>query len=142
MTLVTGWTVYVAGITWFARTEATASRRSQLVAASAVMVAGLALIAALPWFGGPIWLARLRFAPAPLWPLLVLALALAPARRWWSAVCDPQPRRVQQGVKQSILFLIVLDAAVVLAFVDPILAMAILALQIPAIWLGRRIATT
>jgi 4-hydroxybenzoate polyprenyltransferase len=38
--------IYIAGVTWFARTEARDSSRAQLAVASVVMVAGLALAAA------------------------------------------------------------------------------------------------
>ena len=41
--------VYIAGVTWFARDDARRSDRRQLTAAALVMLAGVALVGALPW---------------------------------------------------------------------------------------------
>ena len=41
--------VYIAGVTWFARDDARRSDRRQLTAAALVMLAGVALVGAMPW---------------------------------------------------------------------------------------------
>lgn len=142
LAIVVGMGIYVAGITWFARDEAGLSQRGQLAAAAVTMAVGLTLIAVSPWLGGPYWLETLTLRPFEAWPLLVGILSLSPARRWWLAWRDPQPRRVQMAIKESILFLIVLDAALVLAWAGPPAALCILALVIPARWLGAWFAST
>ena len=130
--------VYIAGVTWFARTEAVTSRRSTLALATTVMAAGLGLLG---------WLYRVlpphvATMDEKYWFLLVGLLAFTIVRRCSSAVADPTPHRVQLAVKNAIWSLIVLDAAVVLLVCPAAWALVVLALVIPTILLGTWIEAT
>jgi 4-hydroxybenzoate polyprenyltransferase len=127
--------IYVSGVTWFARAEAGASRREILAAAMAVMAGGVAVLGSSALF------ALLRVDRQVYWLLLAL-LMFSVLRRCGAAAIDPTPPKVQAGVKHSILSLIWLDAATVLAVADPMYAIAIAALLIPALLLGRWVYST
>ena len=129
---------YVAGVTWFARQEAAQSSRTQLAAAAATChaaIAGLALIA----------IEMPEAASASRWTALA-TLALVTAwidTRLVSAVREPTPRNVQAAVKQLLLAIVLLDATMVGCRTgDPLLALAVAALFVPAATLGRWIFIT
>jgi len=129
---------YVAGVTWFARQEAAQSSRTQLAAAAATChaaIAGLALIA----------IEMPEAASASRWTALA-TLALVTAwidTRLVSAVREPTPRNVQAAVKQLLLAIVLLDATMVGCKTgDPLLALAVAALFVPAATLGRWIFIT
>ncbi len=132
--------IYIVGVTWFARTEATTSARGQLAFGLAVMVAGVGLLAWAPrWSpaGQPFYL-----DPRVVWPGLLCLIMFVLIRRCVAAIASPRPAEVQSAVKLSILSLIVLDSAVV-SFVSPwYCALAVLALLAPTLWLGRWIYST
>ena len=130
--------VYVAGITWFARSEARTSQRGSLTFGLAVMGMGITLLALLPWCTS----IRLMLKEALVWPSLLILLMVSVVRRCVMAIAEPTPSRVQQAVKHSILTLIVLDAAVVLAVLGPLPALAILALLVPTMALGKWVYST
>ncbi len=131
--------VYIAGVTWFARTEARVSNRFLLGWGVLVMAQGIALLA---WF--PSWLTdvSLRATPEEIaseivrwqWMMSLLG-ALIIWRPLW-AVIDPTPRRVQFAVKHCLLSLIVLDATVCLVVGGRIEGLVILLLLVPAVGLG------
>lgn len=147
--IASGLGVYIAGVTWFARTEATTSRRRSLAGAIAVMLAGLALVAAFPHYaeaGGPAVFDRVE---PNRWHVLWIALAMLVCGRAAVAVAEPSPRNVQRAVKNSILSLIVFDTVVAFAVRDwghPLAdwsgAMLLLLLLLPALFLGRWIYST
>lgn len=124
--------VYVAGVTWFARTEATASSRGQLIGGTSLIVAGMALLFTLP--------AWTHHAP-PLavshngWHLLWVALAVITGRRCALAIYDPTPQRVQLAVRHCVQTIIVLDAAVCVGYASPAWGFAVLALLAPTLLL-------
>jgi 4-hydroxybenzoate polyprenyltransferase len=137
---------YIAGVTWFARTEARESRRTQLAAATCVMAAGLALLA---WFP--------KLADRTLDPVSFPNYALDIGMRWYvlwgvlgamilwrclAAVASPSPRRVQMAVKESILSLVILDAVACFAARGMEWSIVILLLLIPTMFLGRWIYST
>ena len=140
--------VYVAGLTWFARTEAEQSRRPMLVGATLTMLLGMGLLACFPQnfltpSGEPL------ATRSWLWLVLVAAILY----RALPAIRDPSPRHVQGVVKQYILGLIVLDAAVVWVVLGrqglPIgswgelpWALLMLLWLVPALWLGRIVYST
>ena len=131
---------YVAGVTWFARTEAARSSRLHLAAATAVMILGISLVAAFPSWADD-------FAPPtkdqPVhWGMLTVILAAVIGWRCLRAVIEPSPARVQSVVKFCILWLVVLDAAVCYAVRGPVWAAVILLLLPPAALLGRWIRLT
>ena len=76
--------VYIMGVTWFARTEATESKRNQLVMAMAVINLGFAILVAL--------LLRFRTPQDLTATLMVLAIiVLTIDRRLSAAVMNPIP---------------------------------------------------
>ncbi len=126
--------VYIAGVTWFARTEEFAGRPRELVPATAVMLLAVAAVLLLP----------LHEIPTPAdraLPYLVVAygaVLIVPLRR---AILDPRPALVQAGVKRAILGLIALDAVIATHAVGwP--ALGLLALYLPARLLGRWVYST
>lgn len=130
---------YVAGITWFARCEAKDSDRKLLSLGFGVMMLGICILAAWPWFrDGKAFLLR----DPILWPTLLALLMVSVVRRCVVAISNPEPEHVQAAVKHAIFSLIVLDGAVVLAAVGPLPAIAVIALLLPTIWLGKWIYST
>jgi len=132
--------LYVVGVTWYARTEASESSRVQLAAGAAVMMLGIAVLGTFPYFGNvgadPVRI-DLR-----MWWLLLMLLGVTIARRSLTAAFDPTPVQVQMAVKQAILSLIVLDAAACLGARGPLWGLAVLALLIPTLTLGRWVYST
>lgn len=138
--------LYIAGVTWFARSEERQSSRGLLTFGLAVMVSGIALLATFPRWSLEI-AARLQ-VPDSRWAFFWIVLAVLIAWRCVQAILAPTPQRVQAAVKNSILSLFVLDAAVcfsVLGFAGPAgipWAIVILLLLLPAIFLGRWVYST
>jgi 4-hydroxybenzoate polyprenyltransferase len=132
--------LYIVGVTWLARTEAVQSRRAALMLSTLTMLGGIALLA---WY--PAW-ATDGTAPAVRtpynWTLFWSLIAVVVTWRCLRAVADPRPVVVQGAVKNSILSLIVLDAAAVIPAQGIPCALAILCLLIPTILLGRSIYST
>jgi 4-hydroxybenzoate polyprenyltransferase len=142
--------VYIVGVTWFARTEAVMSSRPQLVGATLVMWLGIAMLACFPLITAvPTVLQQKTYS---IWFLLWLILGGQIGWRCLQAVFAPLPGNVQYAVKNCILSLIVLNAAVTIATQGyPILSsfppqqlqcIAILALLAPTVLLGRWIYST
>jgi len=131
--------LYIVGVTWFARTEARVSNRPRLALATIVIVAGIGVLAWLPqWTRG----VPLLDHAAPLrWTLFWPLIAMLIGWRCLRAVLEPRPPLVQAAVKNCIFSLIVLDAGVC-TFQDMHAALAILALLIPTMFLGRFIYST
>ena len=132
--------VYIAGITWFARTEAERSRRLPLMLATLVMLAGIAMLTLLPWTDAP--LVRLLEQQPQRWYIVLSALGLLIGWRFIRAVVDPSPFTVQMAVQHGILSLIFLDAAAVFAVRDMGAAVAILLLLLPATLASRAVRVT
>ncbi len=132
--------VYIAGITWFARTEAQRSRRLPLMLATLVMLGGIGLLALLPLTEAP--LVRLLELQPERWYMFLGALGLLIGWRFVRAMADPSPAKVQAAVQHGILSLIFLDAAAVFAARDMGAAIAILLLLIPATLAGRAVRVT
>jgi 4-hydroxybenzoate polyprenyltransferase len=133
---------YIIGVTWFARAEAATSSRTSLSAAMIIMAAGVVLLGATAVYLPVLGLEQ----PKYYWLLLALLIAPVPLR-CAIAVADPAPQNVQAAVKRSILSLIWLDAATVAAFAQPIdglplMAIAVAALLVPALVLGRWVYST
>lgn len=131
-----GFGVYVVGLTWFARQEAKTSPRSHLLAATFVVNLGLCTL-----------LAFLLHAPerqqrtTALFVLVVIAVTII--RRLIRAISDPTPERVQIAVKIMLLSYITLSASIILfAAADPVYAVGVAVLLIPAFLLSRKIPIT
>ena len=137
---------YIAGVTCFARTEATESHRGQLAFALLVMLSGIGLLAWYPqWFADdvspvsqPVHAVRAGDGWYLFWGLMGVMVGWRALR----AIIDPLPVKVQGAVKQSLISLIVLDAAVCLGVRGPFYACAIVALILPTMFLGRWIYST
>ena len=122
--------VYIVGVTFYAHGEARQSARSRLLLGIAVMMSGIVLLAQLP--------AHIRLAmTGSNWQFFMMLLGALIAWQCLRPVLDPRPNKVQMAVKQSILSLVLLDAAVTLGIAGPIAAIAVLALLIPAAALGQ-----
>lgn len=132
LALVVG--LYIVGVTWFARTEAATSDPRTLTSAAIVMASALLLALAVPaWFPPG--------QSSPLFPYLLVGLALlvgVPALR---AIQRPTPSLVQTAVKRSIIALVVLDAVLATAFAGAA-GLVILVLLLPVLYLGRWIYST
>lgn len=126
--------LYIAGVTWFARTEEGTSQRWQLIAAAGVMAAAVLLGATLP--------AQFESQHAPFYfPYLLAGFAVYIGLSVIAASRQPTPRNVQRAVKRCILGLILLDAILATAFVGlPGLLIGLLLL--PAVWLGKWVYST
>jgi 4-hydroxybenzoate polyprenyltransferase len=131
--------VYIVGVTIFARTEARASSRTRLIGGLAVLLLGMALLAATP---------ALSRHDAPLvvsqygWYLLWALLALVTGRRCGLAIVEPSPRRVQAAVRHCVQSIIVLDAAVCVGYAGPIWGLAVLSLIFPTVLFAQWLKAT
>ena len=136
--------VYVAGITWFARTEAQESRRGQLALGAIVIAAGMFMIAMFPSMTTD----EMPLVSQPLdldpdrWNLMWVILGLLIVGRCATAIYEPSPERVQMAVKNCILSIIMLDAVVTWAVCGMGWSVIVLALMLPAMFLGRWIYST
>jgi len=139
---------YVAGITWYARSESSTAVGWHLKLGTVLMATGVGLLAlGLPWWGeahpqradigGPRhW--------QPWWPLAVLLLGFSSLRRAVWGVCWPQPRNVQRAIVTALATLVFLNAAVCL-YANPRLwpvALGVAGLILPIQWLRRFISPT
>lgn len=137
--VATGMGVYIAGVTWFARTEARESRRRGLMLAMLTVNLALTfLVCALFGWG--------RGAADPVTVLVLLAVVgLTVNRRMMAAIANPIPERVQTAVRMMLLSIITLDAALIyyqLGEEGLVYALGGVLLLIPASLLGRRLAIT
>jgi 4-hydroxybenzoate polyprenyltransferase len=130
--------IYIVGVTIFARGEAATSKGLTLLNAIIVMACGAVVLAVSIPLGAP-W--RLGIPYTMYWLLLGL-LMVTVLRGCLTAAFDPTPERVQAAVKHSILSLIWLDAATAVVVSSPASAVAIAALLIPALLLGRWVYST
>jgi 4-hydroxybenzoate polyprenyltransferase len=148
--LPVGMGVYVAGITLFARHEASAdagagkpadSAMTALVlrAGAATMILGLAIAA------GPVWQAAGAGRPLPgspvttgNWLLLWGIIAASVLVRALPALVTPEPKPIRAAVGNAIMSIITLDAILVLAYAGERWAVVVLALLVWFV-LGKRI---
>jgi 4-hydroxybenzoate polyprenyltransferase len=132
--------LYVTGVTWFARSEAGQSHRGPLLLGCTLLTAGLCSLASLPWFRE---VRGAAFRQQPLYVVLFFGLFGFPiVRRVVAAIFNPSPQLVQGAVKHALLSIIVLDAAVTLLVAPPGCGLAIAALLLPAMLLGRWVYST
>jgi 4-hydroxybenzoate polyprenyltransferase len=127
--------VYIVGVTWFARSEAGDSRMWQLVLARVVMAMGVVLLGMMSLY------VPLRVEPQIFATLLAL-LSFTILRRGAAAAYDPAPETVQAAVEHSILSLIWFDAAIAIVTAGAAYGIAIAALLLPALILGRWVYST
>lgn len=132
--------IYVVGITWFARTEASESHRTHLLASLLLMLVGITTLATFPNLLPPsetLVATRMNVWYA-FWSLIALQIIWRCSR----AIFRPSPEHVQFAVKTCLLSLIVLDATITFAVQGQDKALLLLALLIPTLFLGRFIYST
>ncbi len=122
--------LYIVGVTWFARTEATRSNPLALGGAALVMLGSLLLALPLPEYVE-------RGRSSPLFPYLLVALAFIVGIPVCKAIAKPMPEHVQAGVKRALFSLILLDAILASAFVGSV-GLLILVLLTPTLYLNRK----
>jgi 4-hydroxybenzoate polyprenyltransferase len=132
--------LYIVGVTWFARTEATISSRAPLIASLVVMTAGIVLLGIIPRYAGEYGV--VRFKPVVFWSVLLASLFVPIVRRGATAVMNLEPQRVQAVVKNCIQSLILFDAAIAMGMNGPYWGLAVIALLAPMIILGRWVYST
>jgi 4-hydroxybenzoate polyprenyltransferase len=142
-TVAAAFGIYIAGVTWFARDEAGTSQRGFMIGGLLVIITGLSLLATFPQKGAFAQGRSLVLDPAWIWPLLVLLLGFTIVRRCMLGIATMEPASIQAAVKQCILSLIVLDAAVCLSVRSPVWwAIGIVSLLVPALAVGRYFYST
>jgi 4-hydroxybenzoate polyprenyltransferase len=135
LAIAVGIGAYIVGLTWFARGEASVHNRKQQLPGIAVLLLGLLVLEVSPGSALPI-------AFEDNWPLFWTGLALVIVGRCLWAVWHLEPRAIQIAVRNSLRALIVIDAAIVLGWVGPMWACAVLALLLPMLFLERWASTT
>lgn len=133
--------LYVVGVTWFARHEAETSPRPVLFSGVLLMLLAVAIVTVLP-FQDILPRQRVRFPNGWAWPFLVWLGTATVWRRAMIALYAPQPEAVQGTIKQALVTLIVLDAAIALLVAGPIYAVGLIALMIPTAVLSRWVYLT
>lgn len=125
--IAAGICIYVTGVTLLARNESRTSARATLIVGTAVLFAGIVLIASVPaWsVSGPLAIVTRG------WYLLWAVLMLVIARRCVLAVMQPRPEFVQAAVRHCLRSIIVIDAAIVLGFCGVYWGCAVLLLLAP-----------
>jgi 4-hydroxybenzoate polyprenyltransferase len=147
LALVVG--IYIAGVTWFARTEARISSQQALLAAAGLMLAALILAVALPALGRETQnsgqVAARHFLLVGLgyllFPYLLVGLGFLVGLPVCRAIQRPVPENVQAAVKQAILGLVLLDAVLATGLAGTI-GLVLAVLLLPALWLGRWVYST
>jgi 4-hydroxybenzoate polyprenyltransferase len=125
--------LYIAGVTWFARTEARMSSRRSLLAAAAVIFVALVLVIPVP--------VVVPSTPSVLFLYLLVALGFTIGFPIAAALQKPAPAEVQRAIKLCLVCLVALDAIVASA-VAGTAALIILVLLVPVLYLGRWIYST
>lgn len=135
--------IYIVGVTWFARSEAETSHRRSLGLATGVIVLGIVTLGLLHNTLERVEPERtLLLAKQGGWVLLMTLLTFVILRRCLIAIANPSPQKVQFAVKNCILSIITLDAAVVLDTSNVYCAVSVLALLAPTLVLGRWVYST
>jgi len=128
LALVVG--LYVAGVTWFSRTEARLSNQNTLRGAAVVMLLSLVLALLLP--------APLKpGTSSPLFIYLLVVFGFFVGLPITQAIANPTPGPVQKAVKTALMGLVLLDAVLACAVVGT-LGLVILVLMIPTVVLNRQ----
>ena len=131
--------VFVAGLTWFARTEAKVSSRGLLSFGVLTMATGLTGLAMFPQTLPATTPLRLTADTAAM---LIALLGMLTLYRCILAIADPVPAKVQAGVIGCLKSLIFLDASVILIVSDRMLAIGTLALLLPILVISKKIRAT
>ncbi len=130
--------VYIAGVTWFARTEAHVSSQNMLKLAAGLMLAGVPLALSVPALAQAAGLAP---NTAFLFPYLLAVFSFYVGIAVVRAIRRPIPMRVQAAVKRAVLGLVVLDAILATGMAG-LGGLILLLLYLPAHFLGRFVYST
>ncbi len=141
LTFAAGIGIYIVGITVFARREEGQSNPGSLMTGLLLEIAGMVLIACIPWFSGEAD-QRWQMDPWRAYPLLIGLVSLTVLNRGVQAVNHPVPRKVQLAVKHAILTLVLLGAAVAALSAGPYYGGSIALLLFPAMLLGKMFKST
>lgn len=131
--------IYITGVTWFARREASISSRLHLAGALAVINLGLiGLVGFVLHWPEPSAVARSWNAA-----LILAAIGVIINRRLMNALLDPAPAKVQLSIRTLLMSLVMLDASIVF-FINEnrMYAFAVVLLLAPAQLLARYLAVT
>jgi 4-hydroxybenzoate polyprenyltransferase len=140
--IAAGLGIYIAGVTWFARTEATISKRAQLIGALIVILAGLEILWHWPFLIKPTELFETIQHRLEHWTYLWIVIVAILGWRFCRAIAAPLPRNVQAAIKGGILGVIILDAVTVSAVRGPVPGIAIFLLIVPTVALGAWVYST
>jgi 4-hydroxybenzoate polyprenyltransferase len=146
---VAGYGLFVVGLTWVSRSETETAGPLGIVSGLVVQNLSLLLLATVCLFAARFPGAGDESNGPPLAGLAPFAglgilgvIALLINRAAGQAVADPKPAVVQAAVKTSVLSLVWLNVALVLAVRGPEAALAVASLWIPAYLLARWLYTT
>ncbi len=141
-------TLYISGVTLFARKEAQTSDKTLLAWGATIMLFGLFLAVTIPA------VVRAHVDPQGTWgettlvmwghllfPYLLVAFAVYVGWPVWSAIQLPKAETVQAAVKRCIFGLVVFDAILATAFVGP-LGLGLVVLLVPGWYLGKWMYST
>ena len=129
--------VYIVGVTWFARNEASNSRPISLMGALAVINLGIGgMIAYVANFH-----AGMKTVNSVMISLAVMAMIVN--RRLLTTLFQPTPERVQMSVRMLLYSYLIFEATLIYSKTqDPRIAIATAAMIIPATLIGRWISIT
>jgi 4-hydroxybenzoate polyprenyltransferase len=133
--------VYILGLTIFARQEAETSNRAILAVGTLVMLVGIGMIAAMAELSPERLIPALQLRMLS-WYFFWVVVAVLTVWRCARAIMRPHPIWVQMAVKNGILSLIVLDAAIVYSVCGLPSAVIVLSLLVPMVILGKWIYST
>jgi 4-hydroxybenzoate polyprenyltransferase len=131
--------VYIAGVTWFASTEAKVSSQPMLIGAAIVMLVSLLLALTVPALA--LEIPTNNFQPSSLFPYLLCLFGAFLGIAVIRAIRQPQPRQVQSVIKRALLGLVAFDALLASAFVGSA-GLLLALLLLPGIILGRWLYST
>lgn len=129
---------YIAGVTWFARTEAHTSNQNALKLAAGVMLLGVLFALGVPALAQA---SEHAINTSRGFPYLLVAFVGYLALAILPAIMKPVPQRVQPAVKRAVLGLVLLDAILATSLVG-VAGLALALLLAPAMWLGKWIYST
>ncbi len=132
--------LYVSGFTWAARNEAEQSHRSLLVFGWLVAFSGIGVLALAPSQSS--FPQALHMDPYRWYPILIAMLAFPVVRRAIVAIQSRSPMAVQASIKQAIMTIILLDAAVTLEFAGPWTGSICCLMILPSLWMGKWFRST
>jgi 4-hydroxybenzoate polyprenyltransferase len=141
LSAIAGHMLFVVGITLAARREGLMKQSSMRMAAawftSVVGIGGIATSSL--WGSGLFWqdATEFRLDPFSLFPLLVGLLALPWLRRAMLSITNPGIGTLVPAIKQAILTIIFLDAAIALQFGGNVTGLIVCSFAIPTLALSR-----